>query len=475
MAREKSQACGVDASDLYAAAVCWWSTAIAPAAVLPSWPEAPLSVWSSFVSKGTQLPPLHAALDIDRVAPLATRQHVTSRREFSSALFSAHRDYRTGRGADAVLLTGSPFPPSGQRASTITPLLEGPIRQAWDGRHYFISRQWHHKRPAAPPPRVGVMWELSSDEWQRFNALHAATFSRSLHFTRRPPTPPSQERRPNSPALQWLHALTTAYGWVFQHRPILEFSPAAIDKLTAFVDAGGAKRSTLPRLAYDFLVRDRDHLCRISGALAASEMSRVQGIHVDAAWSLVRRAMLDTLTLLHTPSSTIRNLTAGLDTAISSVADTAPAETPRQIKSWGQKPTLTSTTNKTRGASVVNRIKNWYKACQMCGEAIHLPHQDRAYTEAAHIQPLNGDTPGPDIIENLLCLCANCHVRFDYGALVISDSLVVIDTATGKELGKLGMHPWHNIDPKFLRHHREQWTDSTKRAPTAQQEQPRDN
>ncbi|MGY5106629.1 HNH endonuclease, partial [Streptomyces sp. 900105245] len=100
---------------------------------------------------------------------------------------------------------------------------------------------------------------------------------------------------------------------------------------------------------------------------------------------------------------------------------------------------------------------------------------DRAYTEAAHIQPLNGDTPGPDIIENLLCLCANCHVRLDYGALVISDSLVVIDTATGKELGKLSMHPWHNIDPKFLRHHREQWTDSTKKTPTAQQEQPSDN
>ncbi|MGY5106802.1 hypothetical protein, partial [Streptomyces sp. 900105245] len=110
MAREKSQACGVDASDLYAAAVSWWSTAIAPAAVLPSWPEAPLSVWSSFVSKGTQLPPLHTALDIDRVAPLATRQHVTSRREFSSALFSAHRDYRTGRGAVANWAITASFP-----------------------------------------------------------------------------------------------------------------------------------------------------------------------------------------------------------------------------------------------------------------------------------------------------------------------------------------------------------------------------
>ncbi|MEU6215105.1 HNH endonuclease [Streptomyces sp. NPDC047023] len=39
---------------------------------------------------------------------------------------------------------------------------------------------------------------------------------------------------------------------------------------------------------------------------------------------------------------------------------------------------------------------------------------------------------GPDIVENLLCLCPTCHVLFDTGARVLTDDLTIIDTVTGQ-------------------------------------------
>ncbi|MEU7730664.1 HNH endonuclease signature motif containing protein [Streptomyces sp. NPDC040724] len=51
----------------------------------------------------------------------------------------------------------------------------------------------------------------------------------------------------------------------------------------------------------------------------------------------------------------------------------------------------------------------------MCAEVLVLPSPRHRYSEATHIRAREDN--GPDIVENLLCLCPTCHVLFDAGAL----------------------------------------------------------
>lgn len=55
-------------------------------------------------------------------------------------------------------------------------------------------------------------------------------------------------------------------------------------------------------------------------------------------------------------------------------------------------------------------------ACQVCGNSLQLLNT-QPYAEAHHIRPLGSPHHGPDLSENILCLCPNCHVLLDYGAI----------------------------------------------------------
>jgi putative restriction endonuclease len=56
---------------------------------------------------------------------------------------------------------------------------------------------------------------------------------------------------------------------------------------------------------------------------------------------------------------------------------------------------------------------------------------------------------GPDTPDNLLCLCPNHHVLFDYGGFTINDdwSLTGID-------GRLKLHKMHTISLEHIHYHR---------------------
>jgi len=88
--------------------------------------------------------------------------------------------------------------------------------------------------------------------------------------------------------------------------------------------------------------------------------------------------------------------------------------------------------------------------CQMCG--IQLKTPTGAYAEGAHIKALGIPHNGPDNESNLLCLCPNCHVLFDSGAVAISDVLRVLGIL-GEPL--LYCEPHHEIAIEFIRYHRE--------------------
>ncbi|MFD8615387.1 HNH endonuclease, partial [Streptomyces sp. NPDC059631] len=77
------------------------------------------------------------------------------------------------------------------------------------------------------------------------------------------------------------------------------------------------------------------------------------------------------------------------------------------------------------------------------------------YSEGAHIRALGSPHNGPDTTSNVLCLCPNCHVMLDAGAIVIEDDLTVI--RGGQPAGTLRTASRHTIDLECVRHHRERW------------------
>jgi 5-methylcytosine-specific restriction endonuclease McrA len=108
--------------------------------------------------------------------------------------------------------------------------------------------------------------------------------------------------------------------------------------------------------------------------------------------------------------------------------------------------TISRIVRDTKQASSIKRLYN--HACQVCGLVLHT--SVGPYAEAAHIVPLGQPFNGSDTIDNILCLCPNHHVLFDYGAFSIGDSLFLVGLQ-----GKLSVHPQHSINKEYLKHHRD--------------------
>lgn len=110
-----------------------------------------------------------------------------------------------------------------------------------------------------------------------------------------------------------------------------------------------------------------------------------------------------------------------------------------------------STVRVIRDTEQARRIKKLYAyRCQVCG--VRLEGTSGPYAEAAHIKPLGQPHNGPDVPENLLCLCPNHHVLFDYGGFSIDNDLSLIGLN-----GSLIMHEQHELDPDFLQYHRDHY------------------
>jgi predicted restriction endonuclease len=72
-----------------------------------------------------------------------------------------------------------------------------------------------------------------------------------------------------------------------------------------------------------------------------------------------------------------------------------------------------------RDTATSREIKRIYEfRCQICKKRLELAPGE-FYAEAHHLQPLGGDHRGPDVKENLLCVCPNCHALLDYFAMPI--------------------------------------------------------
>jgi len=95
-----------------------------------------------------------------------------------------------------------------------------------------------------------------------------------------------------------------------------------------------------------------------------------------------------------------------------------------------------------RDTTLAVQIKQLYKyRCQLCGGTIEAPSGEK-YAEAHHIKPLGSPHNGPDVAENIVCLCPNCHAKLDYGIIQI-------------EKRNLNVHVDHSVSPEFIRYHNE--------------------
>jgi hypothetical protein len=95
-----------------------------------------------------------------------------------------------------------------------------------------------------------------------------------------------------------------------------------------------------------------------------------------------------------------------------------------------------------RDSNLARRVKLLHEfQCQFCGYSIVLPDGSR-YAEAHHIRPLGDPHSGPDVIENIACLCPNHHAELDYGVRTLaSEDLRVV--------------PGHSVGDIYLRYHNE--------------------
>ncbi|GAB2742240.1 YDG/SRA domain-containing protein [Amycolatopsis magusensis] len=110
----------------------------------------------------------------------------------------------------------------------------------------------------------------------------------------------------------------------------------------------------------------------------------------------------------------------------------------------------TSSQRVVRKTAVADFVKALHDhTCQMCGTRLTI--RGRGYSEGAHIRALGRPHDGPDEAENVLCLCPNCHVRFDGGEVLI-DSDLSFDLDGEKR--QLLRRPGHVVKREHVDYHR---------------------
>ena len=83
---------------------------------------------------------------------------------------------------------------------------------------------------------------------------------------------------------------------------------------------------------------------------------------------------------------------------------------------------LQQTQAQIRNAKNVRELKALYEdACMFCGKQTVIGvGPAKHYSEAAHIKPVGEPHNGPDNKDNMLILCPEHHLQFDYGILRIT-------------------------------------------------------
>ena len=73
-----------------------------------------------------------------------------------------------------------------------------------------------------------------------------------------------------------------------------------------------------------------------------------------------------------------------------------------------------------RDTALAREIKESQRyKCQLCGNVLKFS-DGTLYAEAHHVKPLGKPHNGPDVGENIICVCPNCHALVDYGSIQLN-------------------------------------------------------
>ncbi len=93
-----------------------------------------------------------------------------------------------------------------------------------------------------------------------------------------------------------------------------------------------------------------------------------------------------------------------------------------------------------RDTALARRVKELHNyECQICGLTLDLGN-GKWYAESHHLKPLGKPHDGPDVEQNIICVCPNHHALLDYGAITIDKSRL------------FGLHV-HNVGDDYIVYH----------------------
>jgi len=121
-----------------------------------------------------------------------------------------------------------------------------------------------------------------------------------------------------------------------------------------------------------------------------------------------------------------------------------------------------ATVNKlNRNIKLSEKIKSLYDyKCQICNTRLNSPSGPIAI--GAHIKPLGKPHNGPDVIQNMLCLCPNHHDQFDSFSFYIEPNNFEIIGLNNLNNKKITINKKHKIDKDFLIYHKHEFFKNNK-------------
>ena len=130
---------------------------------------------------------------------------------------------------------------------------------------------------------------------------------------------------------------------------------------------------------------------------------------------------------------------------------------PSPYQSSRPQTTTSNVTRYIRDSKYGKELKELYDySCCFCGMLIERPH-DIPYVESCHIKPLNEG--GPDVKENILILCPNHHIEFDYGSISLNPNDLTLKHINQENvLNGRQIDLRHNVDDICLNYHLSKWS-----------------
>ena len=114
----------------------------------------------------------------------------------------------------------------------------------------------------------------------------------------------------------------------------------------------------------------------------------------------------------------------------------------------------TTTNRLQRNVKLSERVKEIYSfKCQVCDVLLSSPNGPIAI--GAHIKGLGRPHNGPDVLENMLCLCPNHHDQFDCLSYYIEPETLQIRGLSELNGRKLTVSSRHKLSKEFLEYHKQ--------------------